>query len=611
MMTARASATEGVIQEMVMISVSDKLKQLRQRMNEKAVDYYYVPTRDDHNNEYVPPHWQRRAWLTNFTGSYGEALVGLDHAFLWTDPRYYLQAETELDATHFQLMKQTQGVSAPVSAWLGDHAFNCTVAVDPKVTSIAQHRQWSATLSHVHGELTAVLENWIDDIWENRPALEFKPIRLQDIKYTGLSAIEKLSRVRTQLKTIGADALVISQLDEIAWLFNIRGNDVPYNPLVLSYAIITESDAFLFVDLHCVNESDFAYFSEQNISLETYHEFQHALQNLEGAVWVDPATASWWIALQLDQAIIIEKTSPMVLMKAIKNDIELAGMREAHRLDAIAVMKFLHWIETHWRDGVDEMSAAKQLEKCRFEDSRCLDLSFPTICGFADHGAIVHYRASENSKQMITDRDMLLVDSGAQYHTGTTDITRTIHLGNPTASQKKYYTLVLKGHLALRHVPFPDGTCGEHINAIARTPLWMHGLDFGHGTGHGVGCYLCVHEGPQRIGYGLTGVLMKPGMIVSNEPGLYFAGKYGIRIENLCEVVQRIFETDNETGNGPFYGLADLTMVPYARNLININLLTTEEIEWVNTYHCAVFDFISPDLSDDVHVWLKEATKPL
>jgi len=594
-----------------MSSAASKLKNLRDLMTEKNVDFYYVPTRDDHNNEYVPAHWQRREWLTNFTGSYGEALVGLEKAYLWTDPRYYLQASLELDSKEFQLMKQLQGVSAPVSAWLGDHAVNCTVGVDPKVISIAAHRQWSATLVRVHGELTAISENWVDEIWKDRPAAQLEKLRVLDVKYTGFTAAEKLARVREAMKNAGAETLIVSQLDEVAWLYNIRGNDVPYNPLIISYAIVTIRDAYLFVHLDCVAQSDLAYFAAQNITLEPYDQFAEALQKCSGSVWVDPNTTSWWVELQLDQAFIVEKPSPILFMKAIKNKTEINGAREAHRLDAIAVVKFLHWIENHWRDGVDEVSAADQLEKFRREDSRCKDLSFDTICGFADHGAIVHYRAEKETCHTITDREMLLVDSGGQYFEGTTDITRTFHLGAPTAEQKKHYTLVLKGHLALRHALFPDGACGEHVNPIARMPLWNEGMDFGHGTGHGVGSYLCVHEGPQRIAYGATGVPLKPGMIVSNEPGLYFTGKYGIRIENLCEIVEVLSAKESPTGNGPFYGMADLTMVPHARKLIDVSMLSLPEIAWVNEYHQAIFNLLSGDLSNDVREWLKAATKPL
>lgn len=594
-----------------MTIVAHKLALLRQKMMDSAIDYYYVPTRDDHNNEYVPAHWQRRAWLTNFTGSYGEALIGLEKAYLWTDPRYYLQAKLELDSTHFQLMKQLQGVSAPVSQWLGDNAFNAVVGVDPKVISIAQHHQWTETLSRVHGELTAVADNWVDALWKNQPPLTLSKILILDKKYTGLTASEKLCHVRDAMKKIGADALVLSQLDEVAWLLNMRGNDIPFNPVAIAYAIITLQDTFLFTHIDCVQQEDLMYFAAQNITLEPYDQFQHALQQLTGSVWVDPSTTSWWVALQLNQAFFIQQSSPVVMMKAIKNKTELNNMREAHRIDAIAVVKFLYWITHHWRDGVDEISAADQLEAFRREDARFKELSFSTICGFADHGAIVHYHATPETQHHITDQNMLLIDSGGQYFEGTTDITRTMHLGMPTAEQKKHYTLVLKGHLALRHLLFPNGVCGEHINAIARMSLWQEGLDFGHGVGHGVGCYLCVHEGPQRISYGATGVPLKPGMIVSNEPGLYVTGKHGIRIENLCEIIEKIPAKNSVSNNDAFYGMSDLTMVPYARNLIDLNLLTSEEIKWIDEYHQVIYDLLQKELPLAVGEWLKKECLPL
>ena len=518
-----------------MTTVTKKLENLRRMMVNHSVDFYYVPTRDDHNNEYVPVHWQRRQWLTYFSGSYGDALVGLENAYLWTDARYYLQAEQELDLSEFQLMRQLQGVSAPIAQWLGENAFNATVAVDPKVISMQQQRQWSAVLLRVHGALTAVSENWIDAIWEDRPLPEAKTIRVLDVAYAGLDASEKLTHLRLSMKTAGADVLVISQLDEIAWLFNIRGSDIPFNPVVISYAIVTRDEATLFVNLNAIAQSDLSYFAEQN----------------------------------------------------------------------------LHWLHTHWRNNVDEISAADQLEKMRREEKKCVDLSFPTICGFADHGAIVHYHAAPETKHVITDQAILLLDSGGQYYEGTTDITRTIHLGTPTADEKKHYTLVLKGHLALRHTPFPDGACGEHINTLARMALWAHGMDFGHGTGHGVGCYLCVHEGPQRIGYGASGVPLKPGMVVSNEPGLYFSGQYGIRIENLCEIVEVISKENSPTDSGAFYSMADLTLVPYAKELIDKTLLSAQEIKWIDEYHQHIVDVLLSDLPVEVGEWLQAVTKPL
>lgn len=596
---------------MVKINHSDTLSQLRQLMRDHHVDYYYVPTRDDHNNEYVPPYWQRRDWLTGFTGSYGQALIGLDKAYLWTDPRYYLQANAELDQQYFQMMKQVAGVAAPINQWLFENAQNSVVAVDPKVMSINERNQWAASLAKVGSELKPVADNLVDEVWKERPDLMLSECQILPEKYTGMRAIDKIAQIRALMKKEGANSLVVSMLDEVAWLYNVRANDVPFNPLLISYAIVTENEAFLFTALSRIPKTAMPYFSDEKITVRPYEEFESALHSLNDTVWVDPATTSWWIANALTQARLIEKTSPIVMMKAIKNKTELEGTREAHRLDGLAVVKFFHWLENNWKNGVTEVTAADQLEAFRREDDRCVDLSFPTICGFADHGAIVHYRAEPDTAHTITDKNLLLVDSGGQYFEGTTDVTRTIHLAEPTDVQKKHYTLVLKGHLALRHAVFPDGICGEHLNPIARMPLWAEGMDFGHGTGHGVGAYLCVHEGPQRISYATTHVPLKPGMIVSNEPGVYFDGEYGIRIENLCEITEAVSKESSPTDHGPFYTLKDLTLIPYARELIDVDLLAPQEIDWVNEYHSQVYQQLAGDLPDDVREWLKKATAPL
>lgn len=592
-------------------TTADKLQALRTKMKEHHIDYYYVPTGDQHNNEYVPDHWNRRAWLTGFDGSFGDALVGQESGYVWTDPRYYLQAKEQLEPDHFSMMEQSQGARAPISQWLVDNTHNATIGVDPKLISIKAHRVWGSQLAKSHGELTAIDSNLVDDIWSDQPTLTLSPITTWSTQYSGLSAQEKMQKVRSFMKTQGAKAMVITMLDEIAWLYNIRANDIPFNPVVISYALLTASDAILYTDTSRIEATDFPYFAEQGISLEPYDAFANDLQKVDGPVLLDPATASWWVAMQLDHTIIIEKPSIISTLKAIKNTTELDGAQKAHQIDAVAVIKFLHWLETAWQNGIDEVTAAEQLEAFRREDERCKGLSFATICGFAGNGAIVHYHANNKSKKTINDQHLLLVDSGGQYEAGTTDITRTIHLGTPTAQEKKHYTLVLKGHLALRNAYFPKGTTGEAINALARTPLWNAGMDFGHGTGHGVGAYLCVHEGPQRISYGVTGIPLEPGMIVSNEPGLYFAHHYGIRIENLCSIIQALSTEESPTNHGPFYTMRDLTLVPYARNLIDTSLLSAEEIQWINDYHQRVFDTISPALSGQTLAWLQAATAQL
>ena len=578
-------------------------------MAEASVDFYYVPAADAHRNEYVPDCWQRRAWISGFTGSAGDALIGMDHAYLWTDGRYFLQAGLQLDPNDFELMKQEQGTPS-LNEWMKSNGAGKTYAVDPKVMTMAQAIGWQVTLDDVGGKLMAVDTNWIDAIWEDQPDLPRTPVEILDKRYTGLDAHEKLTQYRKALADNGDEAEVLTRLDAIAWLFNIRGKDVAYNPLAISYAIVTQTTATLFIDPEKIPVDERDYFKQYNIDTRPYENFQSALNQLTEKTWLDPNGTSWWIQQQLAHvSSILACPSPITLMKACKNETEQAGMREAHRIDAIAMVKFLHWLEHHWQNGLTEISAANRLEKFRRADSRCQDLSFSTISGFASNGAIIHYFAAEETNKTIDGSALYLLDSGGQYREGTTDITRTIHLGEPTKEEKRHYTLVLKGHLQLRHAVFPEGTPGEQLDPYARKPIQAAGYDYGHGTGHGVGCYLCVHEGPHMISPRKTGVPLQAGMAVSNEPGLYFEGQYGIRIENVCLVVPT--ESPAANPNKPYHTLEDLTLVPYARKLIDTAELSEQEIEWVDHYHQQIYETLKDDLLEDVHNWLKKATKPL
>jgi Xaa-Pro aminopeptidase len=580
-----------------------RLAALRDLMAQQQIDFYYVPAADAHGNEYVPDCWQRRAWISGFTGSAGDVLVGRQQAYLWTDGRYFLQAEQELDGDCFQLMKQQQGV-APIHEWLQQQGEGLRVGVDPQLLTVAQQRLWSQALASSKSELVSIRDNWIDVLWQDQPALSAAPIACLDLRYTGQLASDKLSALREALKAQAADSLVITKLDAIAWLFNIRGEDIDYNPLVISYAIVTRSDATLFLDLQKVSAEDRHYFVSQGVALAAYNDFQSTLAQLAGSVWIDPRKTSWQTEDALRHAQTVLAPSPITLMKAIKNPVEQAGMREAHRIDGIAMVRFLHWLDGHWQQGVTEMSAAQQLEQYRREDPRCQDLSFTTISGFASNGAIIHYSVTEATSKVIDDSALYLVDSGGQYFEGTTDVTRTIHLGQPTPAEKRHYTLVLKGHIALRHACFPAGTCGEQVDILARQPLWQAGLDYGHGTGHGVGCYLCVHEGPQMISPRSSQVPLVPGMAVSNEPGVYFPGEYGIRIENVC-LIQPVAKASR------FYTLEDLTMVPYARQLIDLEILNPKEIQQIDDYHQMIWTSLSADLSPEPRKWLEKAINPL
>lgn len=595
-----------------MSNIPDRLDQLRKLMNDNHIDYYYIPSTDEHNSEYVPDCWQRRPWISGFTGSAGDVLVGRNKAYLWTDPRYFLQAQQQLDANVYQLMKTGQGQTPAIDQWF--HSLNKKIicGVDPTVISVNQAKRIQKALKLRDGELKAIENNFVDEIRTDTPPMPNQPLRVQDIQYAGLSASDKIQQLRTIMQAQHIDAHVITVLDAIAWLFNIRGNDIAFNPLAISYAIVTTDTATLFVDENKITPADHDYLKKQHVEIKPYKEIANVLQKLQGTVLIDPNTASWWIEHQLSQANLLFAPSPITMLKAIKNPTEQEGMRIAHRLDAIAEIKFLHWLENHWREGVTELSAMEKLDAFRREEPRCLDLSFNTISGFADHGAIVHYFVTKETDVTIDDSSLYLVDSGGQYREGTTDITRTIHLGTPTEEQKHHYTLVLKAHLAIRHVIFPDGTCGEHINALAHAPLWQEALDFSHGAGHGVGSYLCVHEGPQAIRSSISGIPLKPGMILSNEPGVYIEGEYGIRIENLCMVHEKYTTEQSLTNNGPFYAFEDLTLIPYDRKLINKAELTAQEIQWVNEYHQFVFESLSDDLpSNELREWLRKATLPL
>lgn len=578
---------------------SRKLDLLRKLMQQHNIDYYYVPSADAHNNEYVPPAWQRRSWLTQFTGSAGNALIGLEQAYLWTDARYFLQAEQQLDSSIFTLMKQQKGMAPPISVWLTENAKGKRIGVDPRMISSVTAAKWQKAFQKNGGELVAIEENLVDQVWQDQPSLDKQSINLWPERYAGQTTAEKISSLRSALET---EAHVVTMLDAIAWLLNIRGQDIQFNPLVISYLIVTQDSVALFIDDNKINDAAKKYFSTYEITVHPYDDFKKHLNSLTGSVLLEGNTASWWVQQELKNATPVIGKSPITLMKAIKNKTEQAGMHEAHRKDGLALCQLLCALEKNWQ-GETELSVSKMSVDFRAQQADFKGLSFETISSYADHGAIIHYAVSEKTNVNVGDQSLYLLDSGGQYLQGTTDITRTFHLGTPTNEQKKHYTLVLKGHIGLRNTIFPKGATGEQIDMIAHRALWQHGLDYGHGTGHGVGCHLCVHEGPQRISPAASGVALEAGMIVSNEPGLYFAGKYGIRIENLV-LIKEVFD-------GNYLAFEDLTKVPYARKLIDIDLLNKDEIISINNYHQDVFDLLYKDLPVEAAEWLKDATKPL
>lgn len=593
--------------------IKNRLFQLRRLMREINVDYYYIPATDPHRNECPPPCWQRRAWISGFTGSAGDVIIGMNNAFLWTDSRYFLQAEQQLDSTLFELIKMDQGKLPSIDQWLREQKQPIVFSTDSQVISVRQAEQIEQALISQGGKLLSLDNNLVDQLWKDRPALPNHPIRLHPEQYSGISAEKKLAALHRILQSERANAFVTNIIDAIAWLFNIRGNDIDYNPLVLSYAIITQNESFLFMNLQKLTNENEAYFKKIQVQIKPYDTLGEALTKLSGSVWIDPDTTSWWIRKQLkNRKNCIYKPSPITLAKALKNPVEQKGAKEAHVIDAIAIVHFLHWLQNHWQEGVSEITAAQKLADFRKKDQRCLGLSFPSISGFGYHGAIIHYVATPESDIIVDDSTLYLIDSGGQYLSGTTDVTRTIHLGNPTKEQMHLYTLVLKGHLAIRHTIFPKGTCGEHLNAFAHQFLWREALDYDHGTGHGVGSHLCVHEGPQAITAHYTKVPLQPSMIVSNEPGIYIINRYGIRIENLCLIIEKFKVNDSMTSHGPFYGFEDLTLVPYCKKLINLTDLSEQEIHQVNDYHQKIYLTLKDLLPNkELHDWLLQETTPI
>jgi Xaa-Pro aminopeptidase len=580
-------------------------------MDEANIDFYYVPSSDPHQNEYVPDTWQRRRFITGFTGSAGDALIGQTWAGLWTDGRYFLQAEQELDASLFTLMRQGQDPS--IESWLPENtSAGVRVGVDPLLLPIQRAQQLESVLKAHGGALVALSYNLVDGCWPDRPAMPSYPAIDYSVKYAGLSATEKLTQIRDALKTASADALLVTHLDSTAWLYNIRSPQTPYSPAPIGYAIVTTDEAFWFTELSTITPELSARLTANGIQARHYEDFLPALYNLKGTVWIDPKETSWATYQALSTHQILEHTSPILLAKACKNPIECSMMVQAHVFDGIALARFFHWLETHWQEGVTECSAAVQLEKFRREHPDCVDLSFSTISGFGPHSAIIHYSSTPKTDVPITDKNLYLLDSGGQYWGGTTDVTRTIHLGTPTAEQKRAYTRVLQGHLALQRAVFPKGLSGDYLDILARQFLWQDACDFNHGTGHGVGAYLFVHEGPQSIARRPGQVPLMPGMVVSNEPGVYLPGQWGIRIENLCVIETQYDTTASITGHGPFYRLKDLTLTPYCRRLMDTSLLSALEIKQLNHYHERVRETIMPHITDiEIKAWLEKATEAL
>jgi Xaa-Pro aminopeptidase len=592
--------------------IPSRLAALRDAMRRHGLSHYLVPTSDPHLSEYPPAWWRRREHLTGFTGSAGTALIGLERAWLWADSRYWLQAESELKDSGIELVKMgASGAPSPTDGMAAEVGAG-TLGVDPQVISIEDRRRHEKALEQRGGRLVLLEENLVDGLWTDRPRPSTAPLVPLAERFSGESPARKLERIQKALTERGADALVVTMLDAVAWLFDVRGTDVDFNPVAVAQAIVTKDGATLFVDDAKVDDALRRHLPN-TVRLEPYAAFGAALDALAQArsrTWVEPSGSSAWVASRLASgARLVEERSPVTNFKARKNATEIEGARRCHVRDGVAMVRFLAWLEQEWTTRpVTELIAARKLETFRSEGEHFRGLSFETISAFGSHGAVVHYRPTdEEGHRVIDDSSTYLLDSGAQYLDGTTDITRTICLGTPTPEQIDQATRVLKGHVAIARVTFPAGTSGKQIDALARVALWEKGLNFGHGTGHGVGAYLNVHEGPQRIAPKGDDVALEPGMIVSNEPGYYVDGSHGHRVESLVVVVER----PDLSAAEPFLGFDTITCCPIDRKLIDRDRLGVEERSFIDGYHSWVVSTLSPLVDAATGAWLERACAPL
>jgi Xaa-Pro aminopeptidase len=585
-----------------------RLAALRGALAQADLHGFVVPRADEHQGEYVPKSAERLHFLCGFTGSAGLAIVLAERAAVFVDGRYTLQVEAEVDRRLYEICHLGK---TPPWEWLAEAAKpGQRIAYDPWLhTPDGLARLKAAAMKA--GAALVPAPNAVDAIWADRPAPPAAPIVPHGAEFAGQASAEKRAALAKKLAAEGVAAAVITLPDSIAWLLNVRGGDVSHSPLPLSFAILRRDGAVdWFVDSRKATP-ELAPHLGAEVRARAPGEFAAALAAFKGEkVQADPATAASWIFDRLEEAgaTVVCEADPCLLPKACKNEVELQGIRAAHRRDGAALAKFLGWVAREApKGGVREIAAADRLEAFRRQSNLLRDLSFGTISGAGPNGAIVHYRATEKSERELKPGELYLIDSGGQYPDGTTDVTRTVAIGAPTAEMKKHFTLVLKGHIALATARFPAGTSGSQLDALARLALWREGLDYDHGTGHGVGHYLCVHEGPQRISKLPNTVALKPGMIVSNEPGYYRAGAYGIRIENLVAVT-KFGETE---GGGDLLGFETLTLAPIDRALVEAALLTADEVVWLDAYHARVRAEIGPQLEGEDRAWLEAATAPL
>ena len=585
---------------------ASRITALRAALREAGFDGFVVPRADEHQSEYVPANAERLSWLTGFTGSAGTAVILLDEAALVVDGRYTLQAPDQVDIA---VITPVQLAETSVEAWISAHSKpGAVLGYDPWLHTAEGVGRLEKAAAKAGASLRAVATNPVDAVWRDRPAAPSGHVVPHSEALAGETSAQKLTRLREALSEAGCDALVVSDPHNLAWAFNLRGGDVAHTPLALGYAILPrEGRAALFLTSETI-APDLLKALEPLADIHPRSALDAALCQLTGRVRLDSATAAVALKERIEVAGAVADVGadPITAMKAVKNAAEIAGTRAAHYRDGLAVTRFLAWVDRQPAGSLTEIAAVEALEDFRSEDGELHDVSFPTISGSGPNGAIVHYRVTHGTDRTVRDSELFLIDSGAQYVDGTTDITRTVAIGTPSTEMRDRYTRVLKGHIAIARAIFPKGTTGAQVDSFARAPLWQAGLDFDHGTGHGVGAFLSVHEGPQRIAK--TGqVALAPGMILSNEPGYYRAGAYGIRIENLILVEPR----EVAGGERPMLGFETLTLAPYDRRLIETSLLDAGELACIDAYHARVREALAPSLDDETRAWLEDVTRPL
>ena len=593
----------------------DKIKQrlddLREVMRREKLAAFIFPSTDAHQSEYVASHWQGREWISGFDGSAGTAVVTLDRAALWTDSRYFLAAEQQLQGTEYQLMKLRVEGTPTIGQWLIEQLADVEspeVGLDGMVNSFHDTQALVDELRKAAGITVRTNFDPLEVIWKDRPSIPVNPVEIQPLEFAGESFQSKLSRIRTALRELHADGMLVSALDDIAWTLNLRGSDVHCVPVFVSYLLIASDKVSLFVDEEKLTPAVRDYLVGNGVSLYKYNKVEEGLRNYsEYNILLDGDETSYRLWKTVKCREIVSFTSPIPAMKAIKNQSEIAGFRSAMLRDGVAMVKFLRWLKPAVEQGGQtEMSINEKLTSLRAEQEYFRGLSFDTIAGYQEHGAIVHYEATPQTDAVLRPEGLILIDSGAQYQDGTTDITRTIALG-PVSERIKYiYTLVLKAHIQMELVKFPDGASGTQLDAVGRACLWRSGLNYLHGTGHGVGSYLSVHEGPHQIRMEWKPTPLRSGMTVTDEPGIYLAGEFGVRIENTLLVKDYM-----QTEMGKFLQMESLTLCPIDTAPIDVLLLAEEEKNWLNVYHQLVFEKLSPWLDEEDKNWLREATKSL